>query len=90
MRRLFRIYLKKREGGDNGENVIRMHEKLERPESADWLDLQGEDAGFRSRHVRYDQRHRILNEGTPNTKSVGPLRYSSTRKTSITISGSWR
>ena len=39
------------------DNVIWMHEKLERPEVLIGSDVQDKDAGVRSRHVRHHQRH---------------------------------
>ena len=46
---------KREGGGGNRAEVIRMHEKLERPEDPGWLDLQSEDAGVRSCDVHHDQ-----------------------------------
>ena len=70
------------------DNVIWMHEKLERPEV-----LIGSTYKIKtpvSDHAMYVTINDIvLNEGT-RTNSAGRSRCSSTRRTSITSNGSWR
>jgi len=49
-----------------GQTSFWMHEKVERPRSADRLDVQDQDAGVGSCDVRHDQRHRPSTKGTPH------------------------
>ena len=68
-------------------NVVRMHEKLERPEM-----LQGSTYKVKtpvSDHAMRDHQRHHTNPA-PSTSSAGPSRFSSTRRTSTTTSGSWR
>jgi hypothetical protein len=59
----------RRETTDGGAEVIRMHEKLERPE------------------MLIGSTYKVKTPVSPNTRSAGLSRFSSTRRTWTTISG---
>jgi hypothetical protein len=75
------------EEGTEGK-VIRMHEKLERPDM-----LIGATYKIKppvAEHAMYVTINDILLNAGTSTRRAGRSRSSSTRRTSITTSGSWR